>query len=99
MSLKWLQATTRPAARSYWPYAAPARYIFREFSMKLEGGLQFYCKDPVLAQPVPRGGISYRHGFNFRIENGQKSTSATGGDLIVPIIVDPDVGHPGGSQS
>lgn len=191
------------AVRSYWPYAAPARYIFRELSMKLEGGLQFFYKDPGLAQPVPPGGIeavvadlldppppatdgsadsaqetpldlnihgdpayvvlrldpslnwrfdsdeaavslkdnsvadhygelrhvladgtiqtepatgcrlvyfaakppalgpdgSYRHGFNFHIEIVQNSTSATGGESILPIIIDPDVGHPGGSES
>lgn len=193
--------------RTDWIYAAPRRYIFRELSMKLDGGLQLFYKDPVLAQPVPAGGIaevvagilnpspwgpvvtaatasavaqetpldlnihgdpawvvlrldptlnwrfdsdeaaislkavevsrfygglrhvlddgtvragptvgsrlvyfaarppalavngSYRHGFNFHLELVQASASATSGDTILPIIIDPDVGHPGGSQS
>lgn len=194
--------------RSEQPFEAPERYIFRELSMKLEGELQFFYKDPGLAQPLPEGGIAavvagilnppapaaavmaaavaaavtqetpldlnihgdpafvvlrldpalnwrfdsdeaavslkdagvadhygglrhvladgtiqaepavgcklvyfaakppvlgpdekYRHGFNFHIELVQASSSSTSGDSILPIILDPDVGHPGGSQS
>ena len=43
--------------RSYWPYASRARYIFRDLSMKLESGLQFFHNDPVFAQPAPSGGV------------------------------------------
>lgn len=194
--------------RSEWPYAPPGRYILRELSMKLEGGLQFFYKDPGLARQVPPGGIdevvselldppvrssavaaaastaataeqtpldlnvhgdpawivlrldpainwrfdsdeaavslkddavashygglrhvladgsaqpepatdcqliyfaakpptldadgSYRHGFNFHLEIVQLSPSATSPDSILPIIIDPDVGHPGGSDT
>lgn len=183
-----------------WPGAAPARFIFREISMKFEGGIKFFYKDPGLAQPLPAGGIaevvaglvapppgglanlgeltedtpldlnihgpssyvvlrldsdlnwrfdsnepavslkdaavgnhygglrhvladgtvqedpqagcrlvyfvaqppalpangSYRHGFNFHVELIQVDNNASG---ILPIIIDPDVGHPGGSAT
>jgi hypothetical protein len=194
--------------RVEWPYAAPERYIFRELSMKLEGGLQFFYKNPVLSRDVPPGGLAkviadilnpappapalfaaaaagvgaeetpldlnihgdpafvflrldptlnlrfdsdeaavslkdagvadhygglryvledgtvqpepatgcklvyfaakppvladgeeYRHGFNFHLELVQVSPSATSPDSILPIIIDPDVGHPGGSTT
>jgi hypothetical protein len=190
------------------PFPAPTRYIFRELSMQIVGGLEFFYKDPSLAKPVPAGGIAevvanilnpgapaaavmaaatapglaqetpldlnihgdsayvvlqldpelnwrfdsdeaavslkdgrvadhygglrhvladgtvqidpaidcklvyfaakppvlapgedYRHGLNFHIELVQNSPSATSPDTILPIILDPDVGHPGGSQS
>jgi hypothetical protein len=42
---------------------------------------------------------TYRHGFNFHLELIQASASATSGNTILPIIIDPDVGHPGGSNT
>lgn len=44
--------------RADWPYPEPTRYIFRELSMECRNGLQFFYKDPGLAQPLPGGGIA-----------------------------------------
>jgi hypothetical protein len=56
--------------------------------------IYFAARPPALG---PNG--RYRHGFNFHVELVQRSPSATSRDTILPIIIDPDVGHPGGSQS
>jgi hypothetical protein len=199
--------------RANWPYPAPKRFIVRELSAKIEGGLQFFYKNPGLAKKVPAGGLAcaiaeilnpppmglierivaaaaalvkpklkqqtpldlnihgepafvflrldptlnlrfdsdeaaislkdarvgnhygglqyvledgtvlsepaagcklvyfavsppllvkgeeYRHGFNFHLELDQLSPSATSEISVLPIIIDPDVGHPGGSDT
>ena len=184
------------------PGDAPARYIYRELTVALNGGLQFFYKNPGLAQPLPAGGIDeviadllapvesnffadvgapaletpldlnvhgdpafvvlqldptinwrfsstepavslkdgaanefygglrhvlpggvaqeapapgcnmvyftvrpplnppnghYRHGLNFHVELSQNISG--GGTGILPLIIDPDVGHPGGSPT
>lgn len=44
--------------RTEWMRPNPARYVVRELTMALTGGLQFLYRDPGLAQPVPPGGIA-----------------------------------------
>jgi hypothetical protein len=198
------------AVSGEWPYAPPERYIFRELTMELNNGLQFFYKDPGLAQPLPAGGIDvviatllppppagaalvaaavaaagnapqetpldlkiygaptyvvlrldpalnwrfsadgaaislknagvanhygglrhvlddgtpkveptegcrlvyfaamppavgangqYRHGFNFHVELVQNSSGHSSEQSMLPIVIDPDVGYPGGSNT
>jgi hypothetical protein len=193
--------------RKEWPDAPPARYIFREVSLELNGGLQFFYRNPGLARPLLQGGIeaviaaliapppravslmaappgpavrqspldlriyglpayvvlkldpelnwhfsadqaavslktatvgesygglrhvlpdgtirpepgpgcsivyfvarppaigpdgSYRHGLNFHVELVQNISGGSSESSILPIIIDPDVGYPGGSNT